>query len=88
MAQRLYVHRRAVKVILVNKIEASCTKTELKVLDLKSKDIHILAVVKAGSVKLLCSKDRHLHKDFKRVIHGKNYQGREHSHLLTNNGCP
>ena len=88
MAQRLKLHRRAGKVKVVGKIEVARARTELKYLDLKSNDIHILALAKAGNVKLLCSKDRHLHSDFKRVIHGKVYQGREHSHLLTNNGCP
>ena len=73
---------------LVDKSEVLRAEAKLKNLNLKSNDIHILALAKAGNVKLLCSNDVHLHKDFKGVIHGKVYKDRRHSKLLINNGCP
>ena len=56
--------------------------------DLISNDIHILGLAKAENIKILCSKDQSLHKDFKNIIKGHVYQTQAHKHLLTNDLCP
>lgn len=58
--------------------------------ELKSNDIHIVALAKASKAKLLCSADRDLHKDFKKLISkGEIYQNQKnHKKLLARNICP
>ena len=52
---------------------------------LQSNDIHILGLAKASNTKVLCTKDKKLHQDFKKIIKGKVYQNKKHQHLLTLN---
>ncbi len=54
----------------------------------KSNDIHILGLAKAVRVKVLCTKDKDLHYDFKHILHGHIYQNASHQHLLTKDTCP
>ena len=53
----------------------------------KKKDIHILGLAKASNVKVLCSRDKGLHQDFKSIIRGSIYQNKKHQHLLTPDLC-
>ncbi len=55
---------------------------------LKSNDIHILGLAKAEQVKVLCTKDKNLHYDFKYILGGSIYQNTRHQHLLTQDTCP
>ncbi len=55
---------------------------------LKSNDLHLLALAEAGDVKLLCSRDKKLHQDFKNILNGQVYQDASHSHLLQKDICP
>lgn len=68
------------------------TDVEMKqqaLLDLKSDDPHIIALALAANVKVLVSKDKFLHEDFKtHVSQGRVYQNAAHKHLLTRNLCP
>ncbi len=54
----------------------------------KSNDIHILGLAKANRVKVLCTKDKDLHYDFKHILAGSVYQNTKHQHLLTKDTCP
>ena len=54
----------------------------------KSNDIHILGLAKASKTKVLCTKDKKLEKDFNRIIKGKIYKNKNHSHLLKPDTCP
>ena len=54
---------------------------------LKSDDSHILGLAKAANAKVLCTKDKSLHQDFKNIIRGKIYQNKNHQHLLTPGLC-
>jgi len=54
---------------------------------LKSDDPHIIALASVANVKLLISKDKALHQDFKNVIGGSIYQYKEQEHLLRKNPC-
>ena len=65
--------------------EASEIKNNHK---LKSNDIHILGLAKAARAKLLCSKDKNLHSDFKDILKGSVYQNAKHKRLLTKDACP
>ena len=56
--------------------------------NIKSNDIHILGLVEASKVKVLCTKDRDLHQDFKKIIGGNIYQNKNHQKLLTKDTCP
>ena len=53
----------------------------------KSNDIHILGLAKASNAKVLCTKDKKLHQDFKNIIKGRIYQNKNHQHLLTSDLC-
>ncbi len=54
----------------------------------KSNDSHILGLARASGAKLLCTEDRGLEKDFKKIIKGKIYKRKkDHSRLLTKNAC-
>ena len=54
----------------------------------KSNDMHILGLAKVGQVKVLCTKDKDLHHDFKQILGGNIYQNAKHQHLLTQDTCP
>ena len=54
----------------------------------QSNDIHILGLAKADQVKVLCTKDKNLHADFKNILGGSIYQNAKHQHLLTKDTCP
>ena len=56
--------------------------------NIKSDDIHILGLAKIKNIKLLCTKDKDLHKDFKKIIKGNIYQNKDHKELLTKDTCP
>ena len=70
----------------ITTIKAKANKQRYK---LKSNDIHIVALAEVSATKLLCSKDKNLHKDFKKVIDGGHiYQKKNHEKLLTADICP
>ena len=52
-----------------------------------SNDVHIVAIARVGSVRLLCSRDQALHADFTNPIilnnpRGSIYQNASHQHLI------
>ena len=53
----------------------------------KSNDSHILGLAKASNVTVLCTKDKLLHKYFKKIIGGSIYQNKNHQRLLTSDLC-
>ena len=55
---------------------------------LKSNDEDIIALAKISRAKLLCSSDHDLHEDFKKIVKGRIYQTKDHSHLLKKDICP
>ena len=55
---------------------------------IQSNDTHILGLAKAENIKVLCSKDKKLHDDFKNIIDGHVYQTKDHKHLLVRDLCP
>ena len=55
---------------------------------LKSDDLVTLGLAHASGVKLLCSKDKNLHDDFKTIIRGGVYQNKDHKRLLKKDICP
>ena len=55
---------------------------------IKSNDIHILGLAKANKVKVLCTRDKKLEKDFKRILGGSIYKNQNHKHLLKKDTCP
>ena len=69
------------------KVDKKVEAIENSKYQLKSNDIHILGLVKASNAKVLCSKDKKLHKDFKSIIGGSVYQKKGHKHLLTSDIC-
>ena len=84
-------YRRAGKAKLVpqNKVEKEIKEIKKSYSDkITSNDIHILGLAKAGNIKVLCSKDKNLHDDFKAIIRGNIYQTKDHKHLLTKDLCP
>ena len=62
---------------------------ELQKHKVHSNDKHVLALAKAGNIKILCTDDRPLMDDFKDLIGGKIYQYKEHhKHMLHRDTCP
>lgn len=57
---------------------------------IESDDPHIIALARVSGAKLLISYDTNLHEDFKnsKLVGGRVYQNRSHSHLLTKQTCP
>ncbi len=55
---------------------------------LKSNDRHIIKLAFAANVKVLVSKDKPLHQDFKNIVRGSVYQNKDHKRLLTPDTCP
>ena len=82
------------RLVDLKKVEQAASKLRNKIkngsLQLKSNDIHILALAQASRVKLLCSDDRGLHADFTnpQIVGGKVYQNQGHKRLLTKDLCP
>jgi len=69
--------------------EVTNKKNDIKAqYNFKSNDLHIIALAILGNVKVLVSKDRALHSDFKNIIGGRIYQYKDHARLLTANLCP
>ena len=57
--------------------------------NLKSNDLHVLALVKASGAKILCTSDSKLQGDFKKLFKkGHIYKNKNHKHLLHKNTCP
>ncbi|MBC6415797.1 MAG: PIN domain-containing protein [Bdellovibrionales bacterium] len=77
------------KLVLKEEVEEEIKKIRKSQYIMKSNDDHILGLAKAGNIKVLCSKDKNLHKDFTTMIpHGKIYQTKNHKHLLVEDLCP
>ena len=55
--------------------------------NLKSNDLHIIALALAGNVKVLASMDEKLGRDFKTLCNGKIYKNSKHKHLLYKCKC-
>jgi predicted nucleic acid-binding protein len=65
---------------------------KLKKLSFKSDDPHILALARVSGARVLYSKDKKLHEDFKdsKLIHsprGRVYQNQKHKHVLRKSAC-
>lgn len=86
--ESLVAYSRAGRAKLVSKEKVEKAINKINKESIKSNDSHILALAKAGDVKLLVSKDKKLHQDFKEMIKGKVYQNKEHKGLLTEDLCP
>ena len=69
----------------IEEIQKEIKKKSQKI---QSNDIHILGLAKVKNIKLLCTKDKDLHKDFKKIIKGNIYQNKNHQKLLTKDTCP
>ena len=83
-------YRKAGKADLVpsEKVEKEITEMKKKYCIEKSDDPHILGLAKASKVTVLCTKDKLLHKYFKKIIGGSIYQNKKnHQHLLTPDLC-
>ena len=63
-------------------------ETAKSLTDLKSDDADIVALAMESETQLLVSGDKRLHADFKTIIGGKIYQGKDHIHLLHGYNCP
>ena len=86
------------KRISKDKVEEHIKIIEQKYPKLQSNDLPVLGLARAGGVKLLCTKDKDLKKDFQKVIRqGKVYDMSRRSEskknklarsLLNKNTCP
>lgn len=59
-------------------------------IELRSNDAHILALARLSGARILYSKDKRLHEDFKNpsiIRGGMVYTSRNHSRMLYNNPC-
>ena len=86
----LIEYLRAGKAVFISseKVSTKVEEIQKSKYQLKSNDIHILGLAKASNVKVLCTKDKKLHHDFKKVIiKGSIYQDKDHQHLLTPDLC-
>ena len=63
-------------------------ETARRLTDLKSDDADIVALAMESKTQLLVSGDIRLHADFKAIVRGKIYQGKDHIHLLQGYNCP
>ena len=90
MKEFLLLRRRRSSIVkLIEKDDVQRSIEEIKGRhELKSDDIHVLGLAKASGTKLLCSQDKKLHKDFKKVVNGSIYQNKGHKSLLTYDACP
>ena len=89
MKNRLNTYRQAGKAQLIDpkKVEEKINDIK-RSYELKSNDPHILGLAKASDTKILCSNDKKLHEDFKKIINGNIYQNKSHQHLLNLDICP
>ena len=81
--------RRENKLKIISSEDVDNRENELSDLkkEIKSNDLHILALALAGNVKVLVSLDENLGDDFKKFCSGKIYKYRDHEHLLNNCKC-
>ncbi len=86
MRERLVEYRQAGRLIEVDPHEVDAAEGELT--GLSSNDAHIVALAVVAGVKVLVSRDRDLHDDFKRIVNGRVYQNEKHKHLLRRDTCP
>ena len=63
-------------------------ETARSLTNLKSDDADIVALAMESETQLLVSGDKRLHTDFKTIIGGKIYQGKDHILLLHGYNCP
>ena len=83
----LYVRDGKAKIIPKENVAREIQKIK-KAYTLKSNDPHIIALAKASNTTVLCTKDKKLQIDFKKIIRkGKIYKTQSHRHLLTTNLC-
>ena len=82
-------YRRAgqAKLVPKNKVEEKMKEIK-KSYNIKSNDLHILGLAEAENIKVICSKDKKLHDDFKTITKGKVYQTKKHKNLLVKDLCP
>ena len=75
--------------ILEKDVEKEMQKLKNSRYNLKSNDLPILGLFQASGAKLLCTSDRKLQKDFKKLFKtGIIYKNRNHKHFLQENTCP
>lgn len=86
MKKRLVEYTQAGRIKEVEKDEVDAREAELR--GLSSNDGHIVALAIVARVKVLVSRDRNLHEDFKRMVKGRVYQNEKHQHLLRRDTCP
>ncbi len=86
MRRRFVEYSQAGRLIEVNPHEVEAKEAELT--GLLSNDGHIVALAIVAGVKVLVSRDRDLHDDFKRIVKGKVFQSEGHKHLLRRDTCP
>ena len=86
-----YKQKGQAKLVPKKKVEEKMKEIE-KSYNIKSNDLHILGLAEAENIKVICSKDKKLHIDFKEMTKGKKgrgvYQTKKHRHLLTKDLCP
>ena len=84
-----YKSKGKAELISSEKVKEGIEKIKKSEEKIQSDDIHILGLAKIKNIKLLCSKDKNLHKDFKnkKIIGGSIYQNKGHEDLLTKDTC-
>ena len=89
MVNEFIALRRENKLKVISSEDVDNKENELNDLkkEIKSNDLHILALALAGNVKVLVSLDENLGDDFKNHCNGKIYKYRDHEHLLNNCKC-
>ena len=89
MLSELALLRRGDKIKTISSEELNNKKSALNEVknEMKSDDLHIIALALAGNVKVLASLDKNLGDDFKKYCNGKIYKYRDHEHLLNNCKC-
>ena len=93
MHTQMTAYRKSGLVKVIDKKNVASKVKELENKELKSDDVHILAIALAGNIRLLTTKDGDLQQDFRKFIgkgrlRGKVYQYSNHTHLLTQDRCP
>ena len=89
MVNEFIALRRENKLKVISSEEVDNKENELNdpKKEIKSNDLHILALALAGNVKVLVSLDENLGKDFKKVCRGSIYKNYGHKHLLDECKC-
>ncbi len=91
MREVIEIYRDIAKLKIVNTDAFEEQEKALAGKPLQSNDKHIIALARAGKIKLLVSRDRKLHADFtdcRFVAGGKVYQNAAHGQLLKKDRCP